>query len=95
MDNSLSHQAKLNKRNGFRFRLFLSDRINRMSRIFSRFPDETVKIASACRRKTVDHTFSWDALVYHWYQMKQGMIVVKHSFREADCLFPVSPGNRE
>ena len=26
------------------FQFFLSDRINRMNRIFSRFPDETVKI---------------------------------------------------
>jgi len=28
---------------------FLLDRINRMNRIFSRFPEETVKTAFACR----------------------------------------------
>jgi hypothetical protein len=37
------------------FKYFLSDRINRMNWIFSRFPDETVKIASAWRRKFGNH----------------------------------------
>jgi hypothetical protein len=36
---------------GFFLKNFLSDRINRMNRIFSRIPDESVKSASACRRK--------------------------------------------
>jgi hypothetical protein len=43
-----------------------------MNEILSRFPDETVKISSACRRKTGDHTFVGDASVYHWYPIKQG-----------------------
>jgi len=33
------------------YSIFFSDRINRINRIFSWFPDETVKIACAYRRK--------------------------------------------
>ena len=33
------------------FKFYLSDRINRINWIFSRFLDESVKIASACRWK--------------------------------------------
>ncbi len=65
-----------------------------MNRIFARFPDETVQITSACRRKTGDPTFDGDVLVCHWFQIKQEVIVAKHPFREADCIFPVSSGNR-
>jgi hypothetical protein len=50
-----------------------------MSKIFSRLPDETVKIASACRRQTADPIFSGEVLVFHRYQIKEGMIVVKKS----------------
>jgi len=39
------------KKDWIHFKYFLSDRINRMNGILSRFPEETVKIASACRRK--------------------------------------------
>jgi hypothetical protein len=37
------------------FKYLLSDRINRMNRVFSRFPGDAVKIASACRRKLGSH----------------------------------------
>ena len=43
-----------------------------MNRIFARFPDETVQITSACRRKTGDPTFDGDVLVCHWFQIEQG-----------------------
>jgi hypothetical protein len=58
------------------FLIFLVDRINRMLRIVSRFPDETVKFTSACG----------------------GKMTKKHLslfFREADCILPVSSGNRQ
>ena len=36
--------------------IFFLDRIYRINKIASRFPDETVKISSAYRRKTENHT---------------------------------------
>jgi hypothetical protein len=36
------------------FLYIFSDRINRINRIFSRFPDETMKFTSVCRRIVSD-----------------------------------------
>jgi hypothetical protein len=53
---------------------------------FSRFPEETVKVSSACRWKKPSST------LYIWIE---GLAVTRHLFREADRIFPVSSGNRE
>jgi len=74
--------------NGFFLSIIFFDKINRMNWIFLRFPDETAEITSACRRK-----FGVRLLANSEY--KNFHQSGHHSLREADCIFPVSSGNRE
>jgi hypothetical protein len=82
-------------RNGFFFNIFL-DRINRINKIISRFPDETVKTASAYRRKA---SITFPTLAVLAFLLRKliawNMIVARHPHREAIRIFPVSSGNRK
>ncbi len=71
------------KKEWIHFYNFFSDRINRTFWIFSQFPDETVKIAGEAQGLLTNSGY------------KSCYDSVNHTLREADCLFPVSSGNRE
>jgi len=61
--------------------------------IFSRFPEETMKTASACRRKPHDKTFKIKLI---WYKEKSKEYVnSEYPCRVAGRLLPASSGNRE
>jgi len=76
--------------------IFLLDRINRIIRILSRFPYETVKTTSAFRRKLSlpDPTIENPGFLLRKIAALN-LIVARYLHREAIRIFPVSSGNRK